>query len=495
MSYIEKSVYKYLKSVVTSGVKALFTRKFLIYTIFFLVVIVTTTLTSLVVHPSINLTIFNIPPEKMINYLFYFEIAFALAYILVGMFLSKTPIVLHVFLILLFTGGITTGFYFLDNFVVIAILCYVLFILWLLITIVSTFSFSKNLFGSRITGSILFMGKKEGGSALFSGISTPLILLCIGANGYILYQGIVNLSWIYITTASVGILAGGLIIFIIWSLAKKDDLFCTIVSFFYLLTNTHVIQLVIRFIKGDVNYISWLSVFVSVFFLLNSISKYYRKIQKLDADFQPRVNDEEIIKEEKKTKKRFWKLDNEIKEEFFISDVFKFITDRGVILLVLGFALAYHSMLLQIGFNNTNIANIFTGISGGIVQSGHCITMIFSAIVVLISIIFYYSSKRFRAYTSPQIFRFNFLPPFEDVEKFIVDAKAGNIDWKILARDATVSLAKKGLSSTARLSLSVKDQSIEYAKKGYGIVKEKTKQIGQKIKDKVTDEDIEDDDF
>ncbi|MHA1462658.1 MAG: hypothetical protein ACTSQ0_06290 [Candidatus Heimdallarchaeota archaeon] len=44
MSYVEKSVYKYLKNIVTSGFKALFTKKFLIYTIFFLIIIATKSL-------------------------------------------------------------------------------------------------------------------------------------------------------------------------------------------------------------------------------------------------------------------------------------------------------------------------------------------------------------------------------------------------------------------------------------------------------------------
>ncbi len=505
MSYVEKSVYRYLRRIVTSGIKALFTRKFLIYTIFFLVVILTSTITALMSNPDINLTIFGIPPEDMINYIFYFELAFALAYILVGLFLAKTPTYLHILFVLIIAGGLTTGFYYIDNIVVIAIVGFVMFVLWMLITIVSTYSFSKNLFGSRITGSILFMGKKEGESALFSGILTPLILGCIGLDGYILYQGIVMPSWLYISTGSVGIIMGAFIILVIWRLARKNDVYYTILSFFYILTNTHAIQLVIRLVKGDTNYIAWLNIIISAFFLLNSISKYYRKVEKLDADFLPRQNLDEIVEEPTKKKKWRRKESELIKEEFFISDVFKFISDRGVIMGILGFALAYHSMILQIGFNRENISAIFDMIPGGIVQTAHSISLLFAVIVVIFSIILYYSSNRFRNYTSPKIFRLNFLPPYEDVERFVVDARSGNINWTIFARDVTINLAKKGLSATTRISVSAKEQSIDLAKKGIDVVKtkasttiEKAKKWGQKFissSDETHKEEHEEDDF
>ncbi|MHA1187942.1 MAG: hypothetical protein ACTSSK_13900, partial [Candidatus Heimdallarchaeota archaeon] len=159
-------------------------------------------------------------------------------------------------------------------------------------------------------------------------------------------------------------------------------------------------------------------------------------------------------------------------------------------------ALTYHSMMLQIGFNRVNISAIFETISGGIVQTAHSVTMLFAAGVVILSIIFYYSWKRFRNYTSPQIFRLNFLPPYEEIENFIVNARAGNIDWKLLARDATVSMTKKGLRSTAKLSVTIKDQTKELAKKGIDKTKEKTKQLKQKILDLRKDEDdYDNDDF
>ncbi|NHJ03805.1 MAG: hypothetical protein EAX90_03210 [Candidatus Heimdallarchaeota archaeon] len=432
--------------------------------------------------PSINLTIFGISPENMINYIFYFELAFAIAYILTGFFFTKTPMFLHIIFVILIAGGITTGLYFLDNFIVVTILGFVLYCLWMFITIVSTFSFGKNLLGSKVTGSILFMGKKEGGAALFSGILTPLILCCIGMNGYILYQGIVTPSWLYITTAIVGILVGGFLIFAMWYLARKDDVFYTILPFFYLMTNTHVIQLVIRLIRGDTTYISWLSILVSVFFLLNSISKYYRKVKKLDADFLPNQEDLEEMEIPAETKKR-WKKEKPIeKEEFFISDIFRFITDRGVIMLILGFALANHSVILQIGFNRANISAIFVGFPGGVVQTAHSLTMLFAALAVVIIIILNYASKRFKSYLKPKIFRLNFLPPYEDVENFVINAKSGNINWKLFARDATISLAKKGVSATTQITVSAKDQTIDLAKKGIEIVKTKASSVVEKTK-------------
>ncbi|MHA1462659.1 MAG: hypothetical protein ACTSQ0_06295 [Candidatus Heimdallarchaeota archaeon] len=431
-------------------------------------------------------TIFGIPSADMINYLFYFELAFAISYILVGFALAKTPTFLHILLVILFAGGITTGFIFLNNIVVVLIICSVLYCLWIFITIISSYSFSKNLLGSRVTGSILFMGKKEGGSALFSGLLTPLIIACIGLNGYLLYQGIDLASWLYISTSVVGILMGGLLLVVIWRLARKDDVYYTILPFFYLMTNTHAIQLVIRLVKGDTNYIAWVSLLISAFFLLNSISKYYRKVQKLDADFLPIETSEEIIDVTTSDEEGQKETQEEMKEEFYISDVFKFISDRGVIMMILGFALAFHSMVLQIGFNKENINQILLFKEVGVVQIGHSITMVFAAIVVIFSIILYSSSNKFKNYTSPQIYRLNFLPPYEDVEKFVVDAKAGRINWKMFAREASVTLAKKGLSASADIGVSVKEQSIELAKKGVDVVKTKASSVIEKWRNKIS---------
>ena len=60
----------------------------------------------------------------------------------------------------------------------------------------------------------------------------------------------------------------------------------------------------------------------------------------------------------------------------------------------------------------------------------------------------------------------NFMPPYEDVENFVIDARSGNINWAMFARDATIKLAKKGLGATTRISVSAKEQSIDLIKRG-----------------------------
>jgi len=58
------------------------------------------------------------------------------------------------------------------------------------------------------------------------------------------------------------------------------------------------------------------------------------------------------------------------------------------------------------------------------------------------------------------------------------------------------TLAKKGLRSTAKLSVTIKDQSKELAKKGIDKTKEKTRRLKQKILDLRKDkDDYDNDDF
>ena len=125
--------------------------------------------------------------------------------------------------------------------------------------------------------------------------------------------------------------------------------------------------------------------------------------------------------------------------------------------------------------------------------------MLFAALVVIVAIIAFYSSTRFKNYTAPKIYRLDFLPPYEEVEQFIVNARSGNINWKIFARDATIKLAKKGLTKTTKLSVSAKELSVDLAKKGAQVVKTKAESILKKTKrwghkGKENDELMEDED-
>jgi hypothetical protein len=421
--------------------------------------------------------LFGVPPEKMIDYILYFELSFAIAYVLAGLFLAKTPVVVHILSMVVVAAGLFTGLYFWNNFAIVAIIGFVMYCLWMFITVLSAFSFSRNLFGNKITGSILFMGKKEGGSALFSGIVTPLIALCCGLNGYILYSGITLSSWLYITTGAVGLLMDGFTLIVMWVLAKKDDIFYSILPLFYVIVNTHSIQLAIRLIKGDTNYISWLHIVVSVLFLLNSIGRYYRKVKKIDK--QTKV---EVVEQNNTWRRFLWRrrdATNENEQNLLV----RLISDRGVVMNILGFALSFHAIILQIGFNKNNYTAIFQNLSGGVVQSAHSFTLFFAALVVGGAIMFYYLSNRFFMYASPEIYRLQFLPTYEEIEQFIVDAKEGNINWKLLARDATLSMARKGVRSTAEISVSAKDRVTELTKKGLGFLKEKADTAISKAKE------------
>ncbi|MBD3189403.1 MAG: hypothetical protein GF308_02105 [Candidatus Heimdallarchaeota archaeon] len=474
MSYVEKSVYRYVLNILTSGIKALFTRKFIVYTIFFITVVVTTTVTAIL--ETLNVPLFGLSAENLLNYVFYFELAFASSYILVGSFLAKLPQYVHVPLMVIVAGGLTAGFYFLDNIIFSSIFGFVLYCLWIMITIISAYSFSRNLFGGRVLGSILFMGKREGGPALFAGLMTPLALVFAGLDGYIFYQGIVLSSWLYMVVGIVGICVNLFLLYLIWGLARKDDVFYTIVPFFYLLANTHTVQMVIRLASGEVNYLSWASLVLMAFFLLNSVSKYYRKIKKLDLDFSGEEvtlssTENDPQKKKKKRKKEEEELDD---DEFFISNVFRFVTDSGVIMVILGFAMAYHAMALQIGFKRVSVLKNI-GLTGGIVQTGHCVTLLFAAFIVLLSVAGYYLYARFREYSSPPIFRLSFLPPYEELESFFKKAKKGEINWGVFARDATVKVARRGIYATTNVSVSIKKQVVGVAKKGAEVIKDGTK--------------------
>jgi hypothetical protein len=474
MSYVEKSVYRYLRKIITTGVKALFKRKFLIYTIFFLIVTVTTTLTAILEQSAI--TLFSIPTEDMLNYLLYFELAFAVAYLFVGFFLAKLPLYIHMPFLVLLGGGFTTGLYFYDNIAFSSILCYVLYCLWIIITLFSAFSFSRNLFGSKISGSLLFLGKKQEKPALFTGIMAPLMVVLIGLNGYIIYKGIIlGNYWLYLLVGVIGIVVNIFLLISLWTFSGKDDVFYTILPFFYLVTNTHTVQLAIRLMTNDINYLSWVSLIAMLFFLLNSVSKYYRKVANLDTDFLPE-NKEERPKHSSSESIPNNNSKAVLDGEFFVTDFLRFLSERGVIMIILGFAMAYHTMILQLGFQRTVVFNVIN-LTSGIVQTGHSISLLFSAGMVIAALLLFRWSKRFELYASPPIFRLKILPTYDELDEFFTKAKNGEINWGIFARDATIKMAQKGVQATTKLGVSVKKQTIRIAKKGTDNLKEKTKSL------------------
>ncbi|MHA2357950.1 MAG: hypothetical protein ACXABK_04195, partial [Candidatus Heimdallarchaeaceae archaeon] len=84
MSYVEKAFYRYIRSIFTTGFKVLFSRKYIFYTIAFILITVTSTIFYLIEKQITSVDIGNI----LIN----IELSVAVTYIVFGIFFSRYPL-------------------------------------------------------------------------------------------------------------------------------------------------------------------------------------------------------------------------------------------------------------------------------------------------------------------------------------------------------------------------------------------------------------------
>ena len=86
MSYVEKAFYKYIKHILTSGLRVLFSKKYIFYTIAFILISITTTVFYLIRKYTTNLI-----PEVVAEVLISIELSIAITYVIFGLFFTRYP--------------------------------------------------------------------------------------------------------------------------------------------------------------------------------------------------------------------------------------------------------------------------------------------------------------------------------------------------------------------------------------------------------------------
>ena len=163
MSYIERGIYDYFKKSLTDGMRVLLSRRFLLFTLLMAIVgVFTTALTAGVMTGVVT----GFDPD-LIQLILYIEASLALAFILTGLinrlltkFLIKAFIVFFFWIIFSLIGVLTMNTPELMDMIseAVALLC---LFSWSIFIPLSTVWASQGLFYSKITGSILFLGKPE----------------------------------------------------------------------------------------------------------------------------------------------------------------------------------------------------------------------------------------------------------------------------------------------------------------------------------------------
>ncbi|MHA1303423.1 MAG: hypothetical protein ACTSQE_03600 [Candidatus Heimdallarchaeaceae archaeon] len=530
MSYVEKALYNYIKGIFLDGFKVLFSRKYIVYTFVFLASLIGTT--GLYIAQAVMTS----PSQTLLSISTLFlkiELALALTYFVFGLFFSRYPVYFWIVPALLFAGGMTVVLYFLpdtlglmaDPSPYFAIFFY---LAWIMLSVFLSYSLSRNFFGNKYLGSALFLGKRKNeGGILFSGIVFLVALVNLCLSSYLVYLAIPTLQTpnkqIFLLIAAICSIISTIIVFlIIYKLGKYDDVFYTILAFYYVFTSYILWKLTYYYIKStEISQITIsnvdviVSVFGGLFWAMYSMSSYGRKlksIKKLDLELEiaekitkkEEIEEQEelerikamkvpkfefsdddswikkrrLMKEAKKAEKEKLKALKEFnkkrekrkklaqvrlekakketeeriaksKEKWFLFRIPDLLGPNGVLLTIMGMILGYHVTNLQFLSQEDIFASIGYFSSDRLFGIRDKFAIIFVTFIIILFLYSYERSEKFRKYTSPDLYRLEVLPSFDELMSTFDKLRSGEISWQTYARDLVLKGAKAAVGAAA----------------------------------------------
>jgi hypothetical protein len=444
MSYVEKAFYQYVKSIFTTGIKVLFSKKYIFYTIAFILISITSTVFYL-----IEKQLENVSGEilaKTGDILIGIELSVAVTYVFFGMFFAKYPLKYWVGPAFVAAVGGAVLLYFVN--IISPYIAAIGYLCWILVSVFITFSLSRNFWGNKVLGSIMFLGKQEGeGSILFGGVVFVLTLINAGMGGYLIYEAIDPLQITLIITAGFAILAVVLVNLMIFRFGKKDDVFYTILAFFYVFASFTLWKLTFYTAAENEAGDNIGSVLMALFLIFYTVSTYGRRVKKIEKG----ISEELILEESKESKKRKKKeiVELEIEDKWFLLNIPRFMSPLGVLMTVMGLILSYHVTYLQF-LTEDDLFSVMFFSKTELAGLRDKFAVILLPCIIIFLLLNYRLSENFRRYSSPELYRFEFLPPFDELVERIDRVRRGEDSWRQYANMVLKEGIKVGAKSTAR---------------------------------------------
>jgi hypothetical protein len=420
MSYVEKAFWDYLKSTLFGGVRILLSRRLILFSlILFLTSAVTTSAFVLQSQASDLIT------TDMLNLLFSVQISIAIGFVISGLLSKKLNLLLRFFLLLLvaviFTVIATISDLPITYFPVMALL------IWAFLVPLASFSFAKGLFSNKITGSVLFLGKPTTDrKSIFSGVMTLASLLSLIWNLIMIYIGFnkTPIGYSYIILGLIGVGVALVVILIVQGIILGDDVFNTIIGFFFVMSLPNQIMIFITSIDGSASIVTSFNYIMVLFSLIYTAQNVSRRIKLKGV----------VADSSKKESKE---------DPFQIGRFVGFVGGEGVVLIYLGLALGFQVFQLQL--MGELLPEVIKGLIGDLSFSEvyHDITLIFMVFILIIVILFYILQGG-SGYWEADIFRFDFLPPYEDLVDYMERIKRGEIS----KTDIALTVGKKAVEAS-----------------------------------------------
>ncbi len=215
MSYVEKAFWDYLKSQIFGGIRILFSRRLILFSVILFVISAMTTMT--VVFQDQELI-----TDELRNYVFIIQISIAIGMIICGLVSKKLSILIR-FLLLIAIVIIIQGIYIISQNATRELISELLieyfplfaFFSWAFLVPLASFAFSKGMFSNKITGSVLFLGKpKTERKSIFSGIFALIALISFLWNLTMIYTGLTEDKMSYIVLGTIGAIVAFTIILV-----------------------------------------------------------------------------------------------------------------------------------------------------------------------------------------------------------------------------------------------------------------------------------------
>lgn len=442
MSYIERALYDYILNIITDGIKVLFSKRFILFTILLLAsAIVSSLVVNIENDPNLVETFLLIQAAISISFI---AAGFS-ARILLSTF--KRFLVLFIVIVVIAAIGIGSSSQFLDISAVSEVLLeyypIICLLLWTFFMPLAGFGFARGMFYNRVTGSLLFLGKPENDKkalfyiffALLSIISfgLGLAIFYMQPNSYVKYSGLLG----SVTSVIIFLIVFGVII-------RNDTLNSTLAIFFVSAALPTMIMLLISNSGGVVGSLNYA---LLIFSLIYTAQGQARRASKVAG-----LTEEEIRLEA--AKKKFEKKEG---DPFGVSRTFNFLGAEGIVLIFLGTFLGYNLLQIEYYYDSAHkgavINNAYISLFGSLTVGQ--LYQVVSIVVVTLMIIFIiftnFTYPPARGYYKSDLIRLPFLPSYDEVKAYFIGVQTGEISKKEMTADAVKlvggQLAKASLSA------------------------------------------------
>ena len=441
MTYIENALYDFIKNILKKGITTLKNPDYIAYSIYFVIGILFTTLVTLIY------SVFPIQMSEMLmNSLLDIELSIALSFLIVGLIFSNLEKAKQVILLTSLIVGFNGLFILLNDIFIVnnkLIISIVFYILWISISIFSSFALIRDLFNNDVLSTILFLGKPyDDGRPIFRFFVFLLAIFNTFLGVFIYDYGIEQSSNAFIYLSIIIIIMAAIAVIPLINLQRKYDVFFTIISLFYAMTTIRVMLIAFRSLNSGSGDISFGGTLLSLFIAIYTIQGLVDKSMKI----KNRTKDDQ---------------EQSLKEGALVLFNRKFLNhlgNNGIILVILGLFLGYHSIQIQYMLDRVDLFDeiAFTS-NADIAIIGYEVSLTMSLLLYVFSVILFILWPNFRIYANPSVRRIVWAPEYGDVKLLATSIKSGVINWKTEGLKIAKSLSASKLKGFVSNSESFED--------------------------------------